>query len=257
MKRYWRVATGVSLGVLVVAAIAVTGAAQPQRAKRVHPLDLPHPTKEILQPTVLTKHELYSEDRTAEVVAVETVFSAYTFANDSHNGPLAASLFTEDAIVHFVYNTNGSGVMIPTFGINPRETPNGTIGEGCVLTGRKDIATYFGYNRTANLAPEHRDGLPMPWPGHHMVTNKMTKIDDAGKQAMLTATWLTAGVAPRAGEAANANPGIRPYGTGMYRIFFRKTSDGWLISEFYGISERPSTTTQCDLKGPLPRPTTD
>jgi len=224
----------------------------PVTTKQVHPLKLPHPTKEILQPTVLSKHELYSEDKTADTQAVEQVFSAYTFANDTHNGPLAASLFTDDAIIHFVWNDHGT--LVPTFGINPKPTPDGMKGEGCNLYGPKDIAQYFGFNRTANLRPEDKNGLALPWPGHHMVTNKMTKIDDEGKTAMLTATWLTASTAPRpAASGGGAAEGNRGFGTGMYRIFFRKGSDGWQISEFYGVSERPSTTTQCDLNGPLPR----
>jgi len=256
MKSFMRIAAAFAL-----ATVGMAGLYAQQMQKKstyavhkkatVHPLKLPHPTKEIVQPTVLTKHELYSEDHTADVTAVETVFSAYTFANDTHNGPLAASLFTEDAIIHFVWNNNGT--LVPTFGINPKETPDGLLGEGCVLTGHKDIAAYFGFNRTGQYGPENKNGLALPWPGHHMVTNKMTKIDDEGKAAMLTATWLTASSQPRPARAGAENE--RPFGTGMYRIFFRKTSDGWLISEFYGVSERPSTTTQCDLKGPLPRPT--
>lgn len=251
MKSIMRIAAAVSLATLgMIGLLAQEKATHGQEKKSVHPLKLPHPTKEIVQPTVMTKHDLYSEDHTADVVAIEAVFSAYTFANDTHSGPLAASLFTEDAIIHFVWNNHGT--LVPTFGINPRDTPDGKLGEGCELTGRKDIATYFGFNRTANLAPEHKNGLALPWPGHHMVTNKMTKVDDEGKTAMMTATWLTASTAPRpAGAGAEGNRG---FGTGMYRIFFRKTADGWLISEFYGVSERPSTTTQCDLKGPLPRP---
>ena len=255
MKNLTRVAAAVSLAVLAAATLPAQQAKAGQdarhgpQAKAVHPLKQPHPTKEIVQFPVLSKEDLYSEDHTEDAHAVETVFSAYTFANDSHNGPLAASLFTEDAIIHFVWNNHGT--LVPTFGINPKPTPDGMLGEGCVLTGHKDIATYFGFNRTANLRPEDKNGLALPWPGHHMVTNKMVKVDDDGKAAMLTSTWLTASSQPGRGGAA----GDRAFGTGMYRIFFRKTPKGWLISEFYGVSERPSTTTQCDLKGPLPRPT--
>jgi hypothetical protein len=62
-----------------------------------------HPdANNIQQPTILTKHELFSEDHTPEVLAVEQVWAAYGYANDSHNGPLMASLFMPDAIVHFV-----------------------------------------------------------------------------------------------------------------------------------------------------------
>jgi hypothetical protein len=223
-----------------------------QVAKPVHPLKQPHPTKDVVQFPVLSKEDLYSEDHVEEAHAVETVFSAYVFANDTHNGPLAASLFSEDAIVHFVWNNHGT--LVPTFGINPKPTPDGMLGEGCVLTGRKDIATYFGYNRTRNLRPEDKDGLAFPWPGHHMAMNKMVKVAEDGQTAMLTTAWLTATSQPRDGTPPTGET-ARITGTGNYRIFFKKTSEGWLINEFYGISERPSTTNQCDLKGPLPRPT--
>ncbi len=238
MKNLLRVAAYFS-----VAALTITGS-HAQTKKGAHPLDWPHPRKEIVQFPVLDKHDLYSEDHTADVVAVESVFSAYATANDSHNGPLAASLFTEDAIVHFVWNNKGT--LVPTFGINPYDTPDGPNGSGCDLHGRKEVAAYFGFNRTAKMAPEHKNGLAFPDGGHHVATNKMVKISDDGQRAMLTATWLTARTVPKEGARLN--------GTGMYRIFFKKTADGWLINEFYGVNEKPSTTTQCDINGPLPRP---
>jgi hypothetical protein len=200
-----------------------------------------HPTKDIVQPTALSRDELFSQDHTGDIVAIESVFSAYTFYNDSHNGPGIASLFTEDAIIHFVWNNHGT--LVPEFGINPYQTPDGMNGEGCVLTGRKDFAQYFGYNRDMNNQP-----LAIPYNSHHVATNKMVKVNDDGRTAMLTATWLTVGGGRGGGNGAAVG------GTGMYRIFFRKTNEGWQISEFYGIGDRPSTTTNCDLHGPLPRP---
>src|SRR5438128_1444221 len=102
MKMFVRFTASLSFAALALVGLLAQQASHSQPAKPVHPLKLPHPTKEIVQPTVLTKHELYSEDHTADAQAVDYVFSAYTFANDTHNGPLAASLFTEDAIIHFV-----------------------------------------------------------------------------------------------------------------------------------------------------------
>jgi SnoaL-like protein len=253
MKHVTRFVVPVALALAAAAALhAQQTMKKTEAAKRVHPLQQQHPTKDAVQFPVLSKEELYSEDHVEEAHAVETVFSAYVFANDTHNGPLAASLFTEDAIIHFVWNNHGT--LVPTFGINPRSTPDGMLGEGCVLTGRADIATYFGYNRTRNLRPEDKNGLAFPWPGHHMAMNKMVKVADDGKTAMLTTAWLTATSQPREGAPATGET-AHITGTGNYRIFFKKTGEGWLINEFYGISERPSTTNQCDLKGPLPRPT--
>jgi hypothetical protein len=231
MKNIMLVVAGFVLGALLLVAVHAQGTNKD-----------PHPTKEVVQPSVLTKDQLFSQGDTADVLAIESVFSAYTFYNDSHNGPGAASLFTDDAIIHFVWDNHGT--LVPEFGINPHDTPDGPNGEGCVLTGHKDIATYFGYNRDVNNQP-----LALPFNSHHMATNKMVKVNGDGKSAMLTATWMTAG----GGRGGNNAAAIG--GTGMYRIFFRKTTnDGWLISEFYGIGDRPSTTTNCDLHGPLPRP---
>lgn len=198
-----------------------------------------HPAKEIIQPSVLTKHELFSEDHTADIVAVESVFSAYVFYNDSHNGPGIASLFTPDAVIHFVWNNHDT--FVPTFGTHPMQTSGGIKGEGCVLRGRKQFAQYYGYNRDIDKKP-----LAIPGPFHHVTTSKMVKVADDGKSAMLTATWL----------GGRTEPGgfSRIGGTGSYRIYFRKMDEGWEISEFYGISDRPSATTNCDLNGPLPRP---
>lgn len=198
-----------------------------------------HPTKEIVQPPVLSKHELFSEDHTAVIVAVESVFSAYVYYNDSHNGPAIASLFTPNAIIHFVWNNKGT--LVPEFGINPQPTPEGVNGEGCVLTGRKDFETYYGYNRDIDDKP-----LAIPGKSHHVTTSKMVKVSDDEKTAMMTASWLSV--------STGSDGAVKIGGTGTYRIFFEKTSDGWEISEFYGIGDHPSSTTNCDLHGPLPRP---
>jgi hypothetical protein len=201
-----------------------------------------HPSKEIVQQPVLSKYDLFSQDHTADIVAIESVWSAYVYYNDSHNGPGAASLFTDDAIIHFVWDNKGT--LVPEFGINPYQTPEGMNGTGCVLTGHKQIAQYFGFNRTANLGDANHNGLPLPGASHHVSTNKMVKVNDDGKTAMLTAVWI--------GASSDAK-GARIGGTGSYRIFFRKTSEGWQIAEFYGVGDKPAATTNCDLEGPLPR----
>jgi hypothetical protein len=194
----------------------------------------------IRQPTVLTKHELFSEDHTADVVAIQMVLSAYAFYNDSHNGPGIASLFTPDAVIRFVWNNHTT--LEPTFGIHPYMTAQGMAGGGCVLTGRKDFAQFYGYARDVNDQP-----LALPGPTHHEVINKEVKVDDEGKTAMLTANWIAIGVA--------ANGIAREGGRGSYRVFLQKTPEGWEINEMYGISDQPSTGDKgCDPHGPIPRP---
>jgi len=198
-----------------------------------------HPTKDIVQPKVLTKHELFSEDHMADVLAIEQVHAAYTFYNDSHNGPGIASLFTPDAVIHFVWNNNGT--LVPEFGINPYPTPEGMNGSGCTLTGRKDFAQFFGYARDVNDQP-----LALAGHSHHEVTNRMVKVADDGQTAMLTASWF--------GVHSDAK-GTQVGGSGSYRVFFRKTSEGWEISEMYGIGDMPSAgDAGCDMHGPIPRP---
>lgn len=215
-----------------------------------------HPTKEIVQPKRLSKEQLFSQDHLEDAFAIDQVWSAYAFYNDTHDGPGAASLFTDDAIVHFVTNNRGQ------FELNARG--------GCRLTGRKDIAAYFGFNRTGELGPEQHDGLPFPGNSHHFIANKMVKVADDGKTAMLTSTLLYTVVSSDPDRLAVPDgKGSRIATTGEYRIFFRKTSEGWQIAEFYlaGDSARgPSSTppaaanavprnTTCDLDGPIPRPT--
>src|SRR5579863_7213016 len=151
-----------------------------------------HPGKDIIQPKVMTRYELHSEDHTADVVAIESLWSNYTFYNDTHNGPGMESLFTDDAVVHIVWNDHGK--LVPTFGINPYQTPDGINGGGCLLSTHKDIAQYFGFNRTANLGDENHNGLAISGASHHEVTNKMVKVADDGKTAMLTATWFSMSV---------------------------------------------------------------
>jgi SnoaL-like domain len=210
-----------------------------------------HPTKEIVQPKRLSKNELFSQGHTADVVAIDQLWSAYAYYNDTHDGPGVSSLFTEDAIVHFVTNDRGKLELMN--------------GGGCRLTGRKDIAAYFGFNRTSEFEPEIRDGLPFPGNSHHVIANKMVKVNDDGKTAMLTATLIYIAVSNDSGRlAAPDGKGSRIASSGEYRIFFRKTTEGWEIAEFYlaGDSRTPvggtpvsaNANSTCDLNGPIPRP---
>ena len=203
-----------------------------------------HPSKDIIQPQVMTRYELHSEDHTSDVVAIESLWSNYAFYNDSHNGPGMESLFTDDAVVHIVWNNHGK--LVPTFGINSYQTPDGVNGGGCVLATHKDIGQYFGFNRTANLGAENRNGLAISGSAHHEVTNKMVKVADDGKTAMLTATWFSVSV---------DDQGVtKVHDGGSYRVFFRKMANGWDIANMFIITDRPTATTQCDLNGSLPRP---
>src|ERR1700691_5335316 len=102
--------------------------------------DHPNPLR-IQQPTVLTKHELFSEDHTADVVAVQQVWAAYTFYNASDNGPGMASLFMPNAVDQHLWD-DGQGKLTPHYGIAApgdeakNMTPEGPKGSGCVLHGR-------------------------------------------------------------------------------------------------------------------------
>jgi hypothetical protein len=247
MKSFTRIAAFISLVMVAIVAVVSLRAneAKPSVTELIQS-QASHPSKDIAQQPVLSKNELFSQDHTADIVAIESVWSAYVFYNDSHNGPGAASLFTDDAVIDFVWNNHGT--LVPTFGINPTQTPDGMNGGGCILASHKDIAQYFGFNRTTNLGDAYHNGLPLPGSSHHVSTNKMVKVSDDGKTAMMTAVWGTAG-----SDAKGARLG----GTGSYRVFFRKTPmpDGWEIAKMYGISDRPSAgNTSCDLNGPLPRP---
>jgi hypothetical protein len=218
----------------------------------------PHPTKDIVQPKILTKNELFSQDHLLDVVAVEQVFGGYAYFNDTQNGPGMASLFTDDGVVHFVRNHGGKFEL--------------TNGEGCRLTGHKDIATFYGFNRTPiwGHGPEDYNGFAFPGNSHHAVTTRIVKISDDGKTAMLTGIlyWgISTSNSNRRADPDGKGPRIGT--SGVYRVFFRKTpSDGWLISEIYLAGDSapappatpdatPTATrrnSNCDLGGPIPRP---
>src|ERR1700680_75241 len=87
----WMVSVGVTAGVMD--ALRASGKPSGQ-AWTGHPNAL-----KVEQPTVLTNHELFSEDHTGDVVAIEQVWSAYDFYHDSENGTGMASLFTPDGVV--------------------------------------------------------------------------------------------------------------------------------------------------------------
>lgn len=242
MKSFLRAAGFIALGMAAMATLHAGDGKQAINALIESRGD--HPTKDIIQPTVMTRYDLHSEDHTADVVAIESLWSNYTFYNDSHNGPGMESLFTDDAVVHIVWNDHGK--LVPTFGINPYQTPEGMNGGGCLLASHKDIGTYFGFNRTAQLGSENHDGLAISGNSHHEATNKMVKVNDDGKTAMLTATWFWMIVDAK--NTTTVDDG------GTYRVFLRKMSNGWDISDMYIIKDHPSATTECDMNGPIPRP---
>ena len=154
------------------------------------------------------------------------------------------SLFTDDAIVHIAWNNHGK--LVPTFGIDPNQTRDGMNGGGCVLASHKDIATYFGFNRTAQRGAENHNGLAITGNSHHEAMNKMVKVSDDGNTAMLTTTWFW--------MAADAKHSTRVDDGGTYQVFLRKMTNGRDIADMYIIKDRPTATTECDTNGPLPRP---
>jgi hypothetical protein len=242
MKSYVKAAALVAVGMLSMAVLRAR--ATKELISDYIEKSADHPSKDIIQPQVMTRYDLHSEDHTADVVAIESLWSNYAFYNDSHNGPGMESLFTDDAVVHIVWNNHTK--LVPTFGINPYQTPDGVNGGGCVLPTHKDIAQYFGFNRTAKLGPGNHNGLAISGNSHHEVTNKMVKVADDGKTAMLTATWFAMSV---------DNQGVTKVSDGgTYRVFFRKMPNGWDIANMFIVTDRPTATTQCDMNGSLPRP---
>src|ERR1700691_4648535 len=192
--------------------------------------DHPNPLR-IQQPTVLTKHELFSEDHTSDVVAIQQVWAAYTFYNDAHDGEGMASIFTEDGVDQHLWD-NGQGMLFPHYGVvaagdeGKNKTPEGPKGSGCVLRGRKEISQYFG-------ASFQKD--PYPWPAHvhHETPSILVKVSDDGQTAVMSAPYVIAAVNDK-GEGRVA--------TGGYRAFFKKTAEGWEIVELYAIDDHPRVT---------------
>jgi hypothetical protein len=211
------------------------------QAKTSAPAWVDHPNPlNIQQPTVLTKHQLFSEDHTADVIAIEQVWGAYSFYNDSINGPGMASLFTPDGVDQHLWD-DGHGKLIPDFGVvapadvGKNMTPEGPKGSGCVLRGRDQISYYFGKKRAAE---------PIAWPGHshHEAPSILVKVSDDGQTAVLTLPDLEVGVNDK---------GEGHFTTGGKRAFFKKTSEGWEVAELYAINDHPNPTQGCDLNGPI------
>jgi hypothetical protein len=230
----WMVSVGVTAGVMD--ALRGSGNASGGPAWTGHPNAL-----KIEQPTVPTKHELISEDHTADVVAIEQVWGLYTFYTDTDNGPGMASIFTPDGVDQHIWD-DGHGKFLPDFGIvapgdqAKNMTPEGPIGSGCVLKGRDEIAQYKRMGRVD----------PLAWPphSHHETPSIMVKVSDDGQTAVLNTPSIIAGVNEK---------GEGHFTTGGYRAWFKKTSEGWEIAELYTILDHPSVTPKCDVNGNLPR----
>jgi hypothetical protein len=186
------------------------------------------------QPKIMTKQQLFSQDHTADVLAIEQVWAAYGFFIDSGNGSGAASLYTDDAVIqHFwkdrdvTYQPHGGAGSFPTeYGTNR--------GGPCIVRGRKQIEAYYG-------RPAVR---PQPGWGHHTSPNMLVKVSDDGKTAVLSTTLLV---------FAMNEKGVATIGeSGNYRNFFVKSpTEGWLIAKQYNMSEHPRGNERCDADGPI------
>jgi hypothetical protein len=181
-----------------------------------------HPTKdEVVQPQLLYRNGLFSEDHTADVLAIEQVETAYSYYNDSHGGPGMASLFTDDGVSRVLLE-NDLGKRF-----------EGIVDSRCPQpTGHQQIATKYGYSRTGVLDPQYHDGLPFPMGYNHNLTNLLVKVSDDGKTAMLTATLIEMSISSP-GHVRDDPDGYvsRIINTGTYRDYFRKTPEGWRIAE--------------------------
>ena len=216
----------------ILAAAAVAPTAQDKATAPPQPVV--HPNGDVIeQPRFLKKNELFSQGHTGDVLDIQQVWAAYAFYNDSGNGEGVASLFTEDGVLQHLWNNKGK--WEPHGGVGSTQTPYGVKGGGCVLRGRKELAHYFGGERAAS-----------PWPGwgHHTTPNVLVKVSDDGKTAVLSAPYVI---------ASTSEKGESRISTGGYRVFFRKTSDGWLIAEQYNVADRPRGGNRCDDTGNLPR----
>lgn len=186
------------------------------------------------QPKMMTRQQLFSQDHTADVLAVEQVWAAYGFFIDSGNGAGAASLYTDDAVIqHFwkdkdvTYQPHGGAGSFPTeYGT--------TRGGPCIVRGRKQIEAYYG-------RPSVK---PQPGWGHHTSPNMLVKVSDDGKSAVLSTTLLVFSM----NDKGVANIGE----SGNYRNYFVKSpTEGWLIAKQYNMSEHPRGNQTCDANGPI------
>jgi hypothetical protein len=232
-----------SVVILSAALISVTTDVRRVEGKSSsQPAWVDHPNAlNIQQPTVPTKHELFSEDHGLDVIAIEQVWAAYSFYTDTDNGPGMASIFTPDGVFQHLWN-DGHGKFLPDFGIvapgdvGKNMTPEGPIGSGCILSGRDQIAQYKRMGRVE----------PLAWPGHfhHETPSILVKVSDDGQTAVLTVPSVQVGVDDK---------GQGHISTNGYRAFFKKTPEGWEMAELYDILDHPSVTQACDVNGNLPR----
>src|ERR1700721_506200 len=148
-RLFFALAFLLSVAITSAAVISVTMGVRQVEGKTSSPSAwVDHPNAlNIQQPTVPTKHQLFSEDHGLDVIAIEQVWAAYTFYTDTNNGPGMASLFTPDGVFQHLCN-DGHGKFLPDFGIvapgdvGKNMTPEGPIGSGCILSGRDQIAQY-------------------------------------------------------------------------------------------------------------------
>lgn len=186
------------------------------------------------RPKIETRQELFSQNHTADVLAIEQVWAAYGFFIDSGNGPGAASLYTRDAVIQHLWKDRDNTFQ-PHGGAGSFPTKYGTTRGGpCIVRGREQIEAYYGRPTV----------MPQPGWGHHFSPNMLVKVSDDGKSAVLSATLMVV-VMNEKGVATIVE-------SGNYRNYFVKSpTEGWLIARQYNMSERPRGNPRCDANGPI------
>jgi hypothetical protein len=178
----------------------------------------------------LTKDQLLSQDRQADVVDIMQIQALYEYYHDGSDGEGVASLFTDDGILEIPYN-DGAGHLSPT---------GGTNGNGCAAFGKAQIAIFF------NPAAGPSASLPFPGHSHHVMTSMVVKVYDDNKDfATLNANYID--------DSVNSAGVITIFHPGEYINDYARVGGIWYMKHLRPVEDTMITTANCTLSGQSPK----
>ena len=175
-----------------------------------------------------------SQDNTADIVAIDQLWSGYAHKLDAADAQGIAELFIPGGgyvLMHIDPQTQRSKPM----GYSPITTGHGTggvPGGGCKALGHKAIVNFLTNIGLGNNHPR----APLD---HHIITSKWIEV--RGNTATMEAYWMI--VEGRDPAAGRMTPTMKD--SGKYDVTFVRTPEGWKVDQERVIFDLDMPTYPC------------
>jgi len=175
-----------------------------------------------------------AQDDTADIVAIDQLWSSYAHKLDAADAGGVADLFTPNG-GYVLMSIDSRTLRLKPMGYSPSIAGDGTSGipgGGCKALGHKAIVNFLTNIGLGNNHTRYpRD--------HHMIANKWIELH--GNTARMQADWMI--VTGRDFGAGQTGPALKD--SGRYDVTFVRTDRGWKVNEERVIFDGDMPTYPC------------